>query len=600
MRPGGTLIISTPDSKIYSPDGRPANKFHRRELTECEFLTLTKSYFCNVTLLRQRPLLGSVILSAAAGEGKVTTFDRRGDDTFETNSGLARALYLLAWCSDSTIDTPAASVYVETSQIEVRDAERNSELRRLEIELASQTETIRRLEELVAGYRAREVEHAKERQVQKIEQSMDEWLQIAVQRIEKGIREQINEALNSNAFMTPVAADEDASARDLSVARSEIERLSLRLHAIETSTSWRALYPLHRTLEGMPVVRTVLRTGARMLWRTSTRPFRRSSAAVPPMLESKTERTAEFVVSEVTIPIASNKLTEAVNPLTLTPVQRRVQIRAIGSLMPAQTLSVVVGIVTYNNDDALLRRLIGSAQKAIKKAGGKGAILFIDNGKPSLVDANITKIASEGNIGFGAAHNRLMTKAFETLGADIYIAANPDGAFHPDCIDALVRMHASHGGQALVEACQFPVEHPKVYDAVTFQTEWASGACLSIPRVIYEDIGGFDEAFFMYCEDVDYSWRARANGYDVIINPSALFLHAVSNRENADKTWEMMLKSGHILARKWGNTEFAQWTAQRLKELAADPASSHVEEVPEEWRSVANFAHNFSFSPVRW
>ena len=104
----------------------------------------------------------------------------------------------------------------------------------------------------------------------------------------------------------------------------------------------------------------------------------------------------------------------------------------------------------------------------------------------------------------------------------------------------------------------------------------------------------------MYCEDVDYSWRARANGYDVIINPSALFLHAVSNRENADKTWEMMLKSGHILARKWGNTEFAQWTAQRLKELAADPASSHVEEVPEEWRSVANFAHNFSFSPVRW
>ena len=159
LRPGGTLIISTPDSKIYSPDGRPANKFHRRELTECEFLTLTKSYFCNVTLLRQRPLLGSVILSAAAGEGKVTTFDRRGDDTFETNSGLARALYLLAWCSDSTIDTPAASVYVETSQIEVRDAERNSELRRLEIELASQTETIRRLEELVAGYRAREVEH---------------------------------------------------------------------------------------------------------------------------------------------------------------------------------------------------------------------------------------------------------------------------------------------------------------------------------------------------------------------------------------------------------------------------------------------------------
>ena len=111
-------------------------------------------------------------------------------------------------------------------------------------------------------------------------------------------------------------------------------------------------------------------------------------------------------------------------------------------------------------------------------------------------------LAPVGNIGFAAAHNRLMDTAF-SFGTDIYIAANPDGAFHPGAIEALVQMMQAQDYRALIDAIQFPVEHPKIYDPVTFETPWASGACLAIPHDIFKKIRGFDDTFFMYCEDVD-------------------------------------------------------------------------------------------------
>ena len=52
-----------------------------------------------------------------------------------------------------------------------------------------------------------------------------------------------------------------------------------------------------------------------------------------------------------------------------------------------------------------------------------------------------------------------------------------------------------------------------------------TGACLLIRRAAYEQIGGFDEDFFMYSEELDYCRRARAAGWRVHYLPAARVIH---------------------------------------------------------------------------
>ncbi|MBK1836045.1 class I SAM-dependent methyltransferase [Azospirillum sp. YIM B02556] len=279
---------------------------------------------------------------------------------------------------------------------------------------------------------------------------------------------------------------------------------------------------------------------------------------------------------------------------------------ALGLDRAVAPATVAVGIVTYNNDEDAVRRIVQSTRIALAKAGcpTDGRILVIDNGSSSAAmtagDPAVHRLETAGNIGFGAGHNRLMAAAFAS-DADHYIAANPDGAFHPDAILALLRMMQAQQDRALVEALQFPVEHPKPYDPFTFETPWLSGACLMIPRRAFEELGGFDETFFMYCEDVDLSWRARAGGFVLRSCPTALFLHEVTNRPRNPAVLRMIHDSGVLLARKWGAPPaFQSWVTGELRGLGHQPPDAQPTPVPADWRRYADFSHHFSFAKARW
>ena len=60
---------------------------------------------------------------------------------------------------------------------------------------------------------------------------------------------------------------------------------------------------------------------------------------------------------------------------------------------------------------------------------------------------------------------------------------------------------------------------------VAREVDWAVGAALLMRREALDEIGGFDESFFMYAEDLEWCWRARANGWSIWFEPAALVRH---------------------------------------------------------------------------
>src|SRR5687767_3381149 len=72
---------------------------------------------------------------------------------------------------------------------------------------------------------------------------------------------------------------------------------------------------------------------------------------------------------------------------------------------------------------------------------------------------------------------------------------------------------------------QIPYEHPKTYDPVTRETPWVSGAASLFRRAAFEAAGGFEPRIFMYGEDVDLSWRLRAQGHRLRYEPRCGVVH---------------------------------------------------------------------------
>jgi N-acetylglucosaminyl-diphospho-decaprenol L-rhamnosyltransferase len=68
------------------------------------------------------------------------------------------------------------------------------------------------------------------------------------------------------------------------------------------------------------------------------------------------------------------------------------------------------------------------------------------------------------------------------------------------------------------------VRDPGVYERLG-EPDWVSGACLAMRRADLELLGGFDERFFMYREDIDLCKRVRAAGFSVRFEPTAVVVH---------------------------------------------------------------------------
>jgi GT2 family glycosyltransferase len=98
---------------------------------------------------------------------------------------------------------------------------------------------------------------------------------------------------------------------------------------------------------------------------------------------------------------------------------------------------------------------------------------------------------------------------------------NPNGPHHPIATDHPNATDHLNGSDPPGDVDQ-PVHSGR---AGAIPVDWVSGACFMMRRSAFEELGGFDEAFFMYAEDMDLCWRARRAGWQVVYAPAAVVTH---------------------------------------------------------------------------
>lgn len=114
LRPGGMLLLSSPNREQYPP----GNPHHLRELTADELRALLSEVFAHVVLVRQHNWLASAILDDDA-------FSAGGTDSVDLEVGKLQArtpgteLYTLAVCSDEPVSVPPSQALL-THGLEVR------------------------------------------------------------------------------------------------------------------------------------------------------------------------------------------------------------------------------------------------------------------------------------------------------------------------------------------------------------------------------------------------------------------------------------------------------------------------------------------------
>lgn len=225
---------------------------------------------------------------------------------------------------------------------------------------------------------------------------------------------------------------------------------------------------------------------------------------------------------------------------------------------PAASIAVVVvGFNTRDRLEACLRSVMDeqpSSVVVVDNASSDGSSEAVRRIYPDL-----TLLANAANVGYGAAANRGVAVCTEPC----VLLLNADTQLRPGALAALGAELDGHATAAVVgprllnddgtvQASCFPFPGPlqttlrttflgSIVDRLPRLGEryryayspdapqrvpWALGAALAIRRDAFTAVGGFDESFFMYSEEVDLCYRLAAAGWETRFTPVAEVVHA--------------------------------------------------------------------------
>ena len=200
--------------------------------------------------------------------------------------------------------------------------------------------------------------------------------------------------------------------------------------------------------------------------------------------------------------------------------------------------------------DSRLRDCVESLERQTRR---DFEVIIADNSGKGLVRRNgiaagARVLENSRNLGFGTAINEAMRASRSTYVATL----NDDAVAHPCWLDALVtaierrpdvgmcasqvRLFGEHrldsagmlmcgdGSSKQRGHSKAPEDFPVVEEALM-----PSGSAALYRRAMLEAIGGFDDHFFLYCEDTDLGLRARWAGWKCLYVPEAVVEHHYSH-----------------------------------------------------------------------
>ena len=299
---------------------------------------------------------------------------------------------------------------------------------------------------------------------------------------------------------------------------------------------------------------------------------------------------------------------------------------------------VSVVIVSYESRELLARCLAALAADAgraavcetivVDQASADGTAAWLAAEHP-----DVRVVALAANVGFGAGNNRGAALASGRW----LLLLNSDAYVRPGAIDELVRFAEGRpeigvtgprllwpDGRLQRSCRRFPtlfrlateylylrklMPRSRILNGLYYgefahdepwRVDWLTGACLLMRRDLFERLGGFDEAFFLYSEEVDLLYRARGLGAETWYDPAAEVVHEWggtagrasaltlceqarshvryldkhASRTNAERARRQLLLGLRLRARRSpAYREAAAWLAERPVErlLAEDP-----------------------------
>lgn len=293
------------------------------------------------------------------------------------------------------------------------------------------------------------------------------------------------------------------------------------------------------------------------------------------------------------------------NPKTVKQCRERVQCGRFSTLNAiVKEIRKPLAVVTVTFSPG---RYLGAFLTSLRAATERDTcVILADNGSTDGVPQaaavehpGVEFFATGGNLGYGAGMNAGARYARERgVDEEFFLIANPDVTFNPGSLDELIECAQRHPEAAAVgprivepDGTNYPsaravptlatgIGHALLgsvwpsnpwstayRDDADMATErpagWLSGSCLLVRWEAFEQIGGFDERYFMYLEDVDLGDRFTRAGWDNVFCPTAEITHAKGHSTQAHRG--AMLRAHHDSAYRFQADRHPRWFEAPLR-----------------------------------